>query len=118
MRSTLIAMISGIKVPQSTLSDDGLTLSLVLNTGPFDSSHLRVFKSHLRDIWCDSIEQIEIDFSEVTFIDSPMVGALIHLHQCLLNEAPLQILDPNPTVAKTLDLFEMGSVFQIHCRTA
>lgn len=102
-----------LKIPQLDILDDGHVLRIVLPKGAFDSSLLRDFKDSVNEAWRDRSEHVEIDFSQVTFIDSPMVGVLLVIYKQQETRKPITILNPNAAVRNTFVLFQMSNVFDL-----
>ena len=78
------------------------------------SSNAPWFRDQVRKALGDQERNIEIDFSQVVFLDSSGLGALIALHKTALSRnGRLRLLNPAPQARQILELTRMNRVFEI-----
>lgn len=75
------------------------------------------FKDSFRDVVSDVEGRIVLDLSEVQFLDSSGLGAVVAAMKLLGSERKLELANLTPTVEKVFRLTRMDSVFKIHQST-
>ncbi len=97
-----------------TMLEDGDILQIKLPAGPFEASNLRDFKEKVTEVWSEQIKQVRFDFSEVTFIGSPAIGAILSVYRRLPRDAkPVHIQNPNSAIRSTMHIFRLDEVFDL-----
>ncbi len=72
------------------------------------------FRDQVRAALTDEQKNIEIDLSQMMFIDSCGLGALISLHKtACAREGQVRLLHPTPPVRQILELTRMHRIFEI-----
>lgn len=74
------------------------------------------FKDRMREISLEGQGRVVLDLSQVAFIDSSGLGAVVAVRKALGPERPLELLGLTPTVQKVFRLTRMDSIFTIHDR--
>ncbi len=98
---------------QVTPQPDGCTLLKI--SGEIDVAH----SERIRTAGADSIRaaghgRLAIDLSDVTFLDSTGLGALIQLRSLSIeSETALVLVDPSPVVRRLLALTCLSDAFEI-----
>ncbi|MDO9638170.1 MAG: STAS domain-containing protein [Pseudotabrizicola sp.] len=72
------------------------------------------FKDRMRDLTVADTRRVILDLSQVTFIDSSGLGAVVAVRKSLGPDRPLELAGLNPAVEKVFHLTRMNSVFIIH----
>ncbi|MFN3721941.1 MAG: STAS domain-containing protein [Paracoccaceae bacterium] len=72
------------------------------------------FKDRMRDLLAASRCRVMLDLSQVGFIDSSGLGAVVAVRKSLGPDRPLELAALTPAVAKVFRLTRMDSVFIIH----
>ncbi|WP_147126382.1 STAS domain-containing protein [Shimia ponticola] len=72
------------------------------------------FKDKMRDVTQDGPKRVILDLSDVTFIDSSGLGAVVAAMKLLHGAHILELAGLTPVVAKVFKLTRMESVFKIH----
>ena len=72
------------------------------------------FKDSFRDVIADSNGRIVLDLSNVDFLDSSGLGAVVAAMKLLGPDRSLELAGLSPTVEKVFRLTRMDSVFRIH----
>ena len=107
------AQLDSPTVEISTQSADGcqrLTVSGELDLAT--STHLS--EAGLRALESPGLVELQLDLSQVSFIDSTGIGALVQLKNATdENGRRLVLLDPAPRVAEVLELTGMIEVFEV-----
>jgi len=98
----------------STFSQDEQELTIIINETIFDASVSGDFKAHVETIWKNSINAVIIDFSQVEFIDSSGIGALLSVHKRLQNtNGAVTILNAQPLALSVIELLRLHRVFNL-----
>ncbi|MDX2109302.1 MAG: STAS domain-containing protein [Verrucomicrobiota bacterium] len=94
--------------------EDNSTLVIKLPPGAFDAGKLMNFKEKVNEAWSENVRQVRFDFAQVTFIDSPAIGAILSVYRRLSGDAkPVRIDNPNNTIRSTLHIFRLDEVFEL-----
>lgn len=72
------------------------------------------FKDAMRDVIMEPSERVILDLSQVTFLDSSGLGAVVAVMKMLPSNRPLELSGLTPTVEKVFRLTRMDRVFTIH----
>lgn len=72
------------------------------------------FKERMRDFIQDDGRRVILDLSNVTFIDSSGLGAIVAVRKSLGPDRPLELAGLTSAVEKVFRLTRMDSVFPIH----
>ena len=79
-----------------------------------DAASAIQFKDKFREVAQDRRGTIVLDLSEVDFLDSSGLGAVVAAMKLLNKDAKLELAGLTPTVEKVFRLTRMDSVFVIH----
>lgn len=93
---------------------EGTTLKLVVKAARLDASTVREFKQECRKIWNSKINDLWADLSQVTFLDSSGVGALLSLYKLLPSSSPVfKQRKVQPPVQAMIELLRLHRVFDV-----
>lgn len=96
------------------LSEDGRQLMIRVEDRKFDITMATEFRRQLNGHWVDTIEDVQVDFSNVEFIDSSGVGALVSVHKRLAEKGrAVTIVNPCPAVLSVIELLRLHRVFNL-----
>lgn len=71
------------------------------------------FKDHMREVICAMKSDAILDMSQVDFMDSSGLGALIAIHKAMPAGHRLILRGPRPNVQRVFRLTRMDTVFHI-----
>ncbi|WP_085310811.1 STAS domain-containing protein [Planktotalea arctica] len=71
------------------------------------------FKDRVRELTAEQVTPVVLDLSEVDFVDSSGLGAIVATMKFLGSERPLHLAGLTPIVAKVFALTRMERVFKI-----
>lgn len=74
------------------------------------------FKDQMRDMLQDPASRVVLDLSEVTFLDSSGLGAVVAVMKLTGPSRALELAGLTPTVEKVFRLTRMDQVFIIHAK--
>lgn len=95
-------------------SEDSRLLLIRVDDRKFDITMATEFRRQLNARWADTIEDVQIDFSQVEFIDSSGVGALVSVHKRLAEKGrAVTIVNPCPAVLSVIELLRLHRVFNL-----
>lgn len=97
---------------QSTETND--TLIITVNEARIDASAAIRFKDSMRALTESGPAKAVLDLSQVTFVDSSGLGAIVASMKQLRPGQQLDLAGLTPDVAKVFRLTRMDSVFVIH----
>jgi anti-sigma B factor antagonist len=92
----------------------GAALLVEVGESRIDAAIAIQFKEAMRAAVTDGDGPVVLDLSNVQFLDSSGLGALVALLKMLGRERPLELACLQPTVAKVLRLTRMDTIFTIH----
>lgn len=72
------------------------------------------FKDAMRDAIMEPSDRVILDLSQVMFLDSSGLGAVVAVMKMLPPDRPLELAGLTPTVEKVFRLTRMDRVFTIH----
>lgn len=79
-----------------------------------DAANAFDFRAAMRDVTAGSRGPVVLDLSQVDFIDSSGLGAVVAAMKDLSPDRRLELAAPAPNVARVLSLTRMDMVFTIH----
>lgn len=95
-------------------SDDGEALRIAVARAKFDVSCASQFRTEIDKQWNERIHRVSLDFTNVEFIDSSGIGALVSLQKRLdPSVSPLELLNPSPAVTTVVELLRLHRVFKL-----
>lgn len=97
-----------------TTSRAGKALVIAVNDSRVDASVAIEFKEAVRAATEAPGNPVILDLSQVTFLDSSGLGAVVAVMKLLGAARPLELAGLTPPVAKVFRLTRMNSVFTIH----
>ncbi|MDP2738190.1 MAG: STAS domain-containing protein [Pseudorhodobacter sp.] len=98
------------------LSAEARDGALVVHLGEarLDAAIAIQFKDRMREILIQPAPRVVLDLSEVTFLDSSGLGAIVAVMKTLPKGRALELSGLTPNVEKVFHLTRMDSVFTIH----
>ena len=74
--------------------------------------------SRIRDALALNLDQVEVDMSQIDFVDGHGIGALASLYlsagrQCAGKTVTLRLVGPKPSVQQVLELTRLHQIFEI-----
>lgn len=96
----------------SQLVDDALHAKV--DAPRIDSAVAVQFKENMRQIAQQNSARVVLDLSDVTFLDSSGLGAIVAVMKLLGQGRKLEVAGLTPNVEKVFNLTRMDSVIQIH----
>jgi anti-sigma B factor antagonist len=92
----------------------GDLLVVAAETNRIDSAGAIEFKEAMREMTRQASARVVLDLSQVRFLDSSGLGAVVAVMKMLAPERRLELSGLTPTVAKVFRLTRLDSVFTIH----
>ncbi len=92
----------------------GKTLVIRAQAGRIDAAAAIQFKERMRDLIAQPSERVILDLSQVDFLDSSGLGAVVAVMKLLAPARQLELAGLTPPVEKVFRLTRMDSVFTIH----
>lgn len=92
----------------------GIIGILKVDENRIDASVAIAFKDRFRDLVSGSHGDVILDLSQVDFIDSSGLGAIVAARKLLGGERKLELAGLSPAVDKVMTLTRMHTVFPIH----
>ena len=93
---------------------DGTTLKIFVKLPRLDASTVREFKKECQKIWNSGIKDVWADLSQVTFLDSSGIGALLSLYKLLPASNPnFKLLHVQPAVQAMIELLRLHRIFDV-----
>ncbi len=89
-------------------------LVIRVNDTRIDAAGAIDFKERMREFIQDDERRVILDLSNVTFIDSSGLGAVVAVRKSLGPDRPLELAGLTSAVEKVFRLTRMDSVFSIH----
>lgn len=84
------------------------------NASRIDASVAIQFKDQMRELTADGPPTIILDMTQVDFIDSSGLGAVVAAMKLVGSDRKLELAHLTPTVAKVFKLTRMDGIFVIH----
>ena len=93
---------------------DGTTLKIFVKVARLDASTVREFKRECQKIWISKINDVWVDLSQVTFLDSSGIGALLSLYKLLPTSNPsFKLRRVQPAVQAMIELLRLHRIFDV-----
>ena len=93
---------------------DGTTLKIFVKVARLGASTAQEFKRECQKIWISKINDVWMDLSQVTFLDSSGVGALLGLYKLLPKASPcFKLRRVQPAVQAMIELLRLHRVFDV-----
>ncbi|MEL6168819.1 MAG: STAS domain-containing protein [Pseudomonadota bacterium] len=89
-------------------------LVITVNEQRIDAASAVEFKDAVRDVTREGSGPVILDLSQVEFLDSSGLGAVVASMKLLGPDRPLELANLSPGVAKVFRLTRMDSIFTIH----
>ncbi len=93
---------------------DGGAVVIEVGEARIDAAVAIQFKDKMRELTGEPAERVILDLSQVDFLDSSGLGAVVAAMKLLGSGRKLELAGLRPTVAKVFRLTRMDSVFLIH----
>lgn len=103
---------------QLIVNDTETGLFITVNEPRIDAAIATRFKDKLRDIVLRGRKPVVFDMSQVDFMDSSGLGAMIAVRKALPEALPLVLEGLTPNVERVFRLTRMDSVFDIRPATS
>lgn len=97
-----------------TTRNSGATLIIEVNETRVDAAVAIEFKEAVRGAAEDAAGTVILDLSNVTFLDSSGLGAVVAIMKLLGAERRLELAGLTAPVAKVFRLTRMDTIFKIH----
>lgn len=92
---------------------EGATLTL-RGSVELNAANAGAFREEARAALTGEHKQIHVDLSQMAFIDSSGLGALIALHKTMCaRQGMVRLLNPTPSVLQILELTRLHRIFEI-----
>jgi anti-sigma B factor antagonist len=93
---------------------DGTTLKIFVKVARLGASTVREFKRECQKIWTSKINDVRVDLSQVTFLDSSGIGALLSLYKLLPTSNPcFKLCRVQPAVQAMIELLRLHRIFAV-----
>ena len=93
---------------------NGTTLNLFVKVVRLDASTARDFKRESQEVGKSEIKDVSVDLSQVTFIDSSGIGALLSLYKRMPSSNPgLKLRRVQPSVQAVIELLRLHRIFDV-----
>lgn len=79
-----------------------------------DAASAIQFKDRMRDVTQRSLARVMLDLSQVAFLDSSGLGAVVAVRKALGPDRVLELAGLTPSVQKVFRLTRMDTIFRIH----
>jgi anti-sigma B factor antagonist len=93
----------------STYTDSALEVTLAVDA--LDASNATEIKAAFQELSLDGRERAVVDISQVNFIDSSGIGALLFFYKQV--DQKLTLRKPSPTVLSVLELLRLHRILEI-----
>lgn len=93
----------------STYTDSALEVTLAFDA--LDASNATEVKAAFQELSLDGRERAVVDISQVNFIDSSGIGALLFFYKQV--DQKLTLRKPSPTVLSVLELLRLHRILEI-----
>lgn len=97
-----------------TQSQHGAITVALFNQSRLDASVSVRFKDNMRAIADDGVEHVILDMSEIEFMDSSGLGAVVSVMKYFGDDRCFELARPTPIVNKLFALTRMDKVFVIY----
>ena len=97
-----------------TIVQDGPVRGLKAVGPRIDAMAAIAFKSDLKDAAMGGPDRIVLDLSDVDFVDSSGLGAIVAAAKLIAPDRRLELAALRPNVAKVFELTRMDRIFTIH----
>ena len=94
--------------------DDGDFQAIAVHESRIDAAAAIRFKDKMRELTANGSPHVVLDLSEVDFIDSSGLGAIVAAMKQMGSTRRLDLAGLTPTVDRVFRLTRMDSVFTIH----
>lgn len=99
-----------------TTRNDGSTLLITVHDSRIDAAVAIDFKEAVRNAAGETGGAVILDLSQVTFLDSSGLGAVVAVMKLLGKDRPLELAGLTDPVVKVFRLTRMDSIFTIHAQ--
>lgn len=90
------------------------TLLIKINSSRLDSSCVGEFKTQINKEVTAGLNRVDVDFSDVEFIDSSGIGTLLSIQKKLSSDSePVTLINPNKSIVSVIELLRLHRVFRI-----
>lgn len=89
-------------------------MKIGIKTKRLDATNSADFKNELDTNCQGDLQNVEVDLSEIEFIDSSGIGALLSIQKRLKNDSePVILINPKPAVLSIIELLRLHRVFRL-----
>jgi anti-sigma B factor antagonist len=92
---------------------DGSTLRIIVKLARLDASTVLGFKKDSLEIWNSTINSVSADLSQVNFLDSSGIGALLSLYKRLPINSRFRLRRVRPPVQAVIELLRLHRIFDL-----
>jgi anti-sigma B factor antagonist len=93
---------------------DGTTLKIFVKVARLGAATVRDFKRECQKIWTSKINDVWVDLSQVTFLDSSGIGALLSLYKLLpISNHCFKLRRVQPPVQAMIELLRLHRIFDV-----
>lgn len=89
-------------------------LSIQVLNDRIDAASAIQFKEQMRNLTQNAATRVVLDLSEVQFLDSSGLGAIVAVKKLLAPDRELELSGLTPTVERVFRLTRMDTIFTIH----
>ncbi|HJL42304.1 MAG TPA: STAS domain-containing protein [Myxococcales bacterium LLY-WYZ-16_1] len=99
---------------QFEFSDDGRQLVITIRDRKFDITTAPEFRQQIQAQWTGDIQNVAVDLSQVEFVDSSGIGALVSVHKRVADRgSAMTIRNACPAVISVIELLRLHRVFRL-----
>lgn len=92
--------------------EDGVKIAI--NAKRFDATNANQFKEEMGSKFNPRPKHVEVDLSQIDFIDSSGIGALLSIQKQLDQSSdPIVLINPKPAVLSIIELLRLHRVFKL-----
>jgi anti-sigma B factor antagonist len=92
---------------------DGGTLRIIVKLPRLDASTVPGFKKDSSEVWNSKINGVSADLSQVDFLDSAGIGALLSLYRRLPTNSRFRLRRVRPPVQAIIELLRLHRIFDL-----
>lgn len=101
-------------MPKLTVTSADDLVTVLVEETRLDAAISTRFKDRMREIIRASRKPVMLDMTNVQFMDSSGLGAMIAVHKAMPNGVPLELVGLTPNVDRVFRLTRMDAIFTIH----
>lgn len=99
---------------QFDFSDEGRRLLISIKDRKFDITSASDFRRQVEDKWSSDVQDVAVDLSQVEFVDSSGIGALVSVHKRVAPKgSAMSVVNACPAVISVIELLRLHRVFRL-----